>query len=353
MNISIGILGAALYLPPTVRSNDWWPSEVVARWQAGPRAPQPSAASSPGAARVMQALAEQAIDPFQGAVSRHVMADDMTVLDMAEQAGRLAIDRAGVNARDIDLLLTNTVLPDVLLGNPACQIHDRLGLPRRCFAMEATASTYSFMMQLSLAQAMITSGQAKLALLVQSCGASRAVEPEDPISPLFGDAATAVVVGRVSSGHGILGQAHHCDGRFPNLLIAGVRGGAWSDPGRGVIHVGDPAQMRALLLSTPETCKETIDAALANAQLATRDIGFFAMHQGTPWIRRVVQDYAGLGHTRYIDSFAQTGYLFASILPAGLVLAERAGLLANDDVVLATAGGTGMMFGSIVMRWGT
>ena len=355
MNISIGILGAALYLPPMVRSNDWWPSEVVARWQAAPRPPQPPAAatSSPGAARVMQALAEQAVDPFQGAVSRHVMADDMTVLDMAEQAARLAIGRAGVAARDIDLLLTNTVLPDVLLGNPACQIHDRLGLPRRCFAMETTASTYSFMMQLSLAQAMITSGQARLALLVQSCAAARAVDPGDPIAPLFGDAATAVVVGRVASGRGILGAAHHCDGRFPNLLIASVRGGAWSDPGRGVIHVGDPAQMRELLLSTPETCKETIDAALASAQLSPRDIGFFAMHQGTPWLRRVVQDWAGLGHTRYIDTFAQTGYLFACILPAGLVLAERAGLLATDDVVLATAGGTGMSFGSIVMRWGT
>jgi len=353
MNTSIGILGVALYLPATVRNNDWWPSDVVARWQANHRAPPRVEPSSPGAARVLQALAEQAVDPFQGAVSRHVMADDMTVLDMAEQAGRLAISRAGVDARDIDLLLTNTVLPDVLLGNPACQIHDRLGLPRRCFAMEATASTYSFMMQLSLAQAMILSGQAQLALLVQACGASRAVEVDDPISPLFGDGATAVVVGRVSSGRGILGAAHRCDGRFPKTLIAGVRGGAWSDPGRGVIHVADPAQMRALLLMTPETCKETIDGALESAQLSPRDIGFFAMHQGTPWIRRVVQDYAGLGHTRYIDSFAQTGYLFASIIPAGLVLAERAGLLADGDVVLATAGGTGMTFGSIVMRWGT
>jgi len=352
MVISVGIRGVGLYLPPIVRRNDWWPSDVVARWQQAERAPPPARPLSPGEARVVAAMSQQALDPFGGAVARHVMPDDMTVLDMAEQAARIAIARAGVAGSDIDLLLTNTVLPDVLLGNPACQVHHRLGLPRRCFAMETTAAAYSFVMQLSLAHAMITSGAARLALLVQSCGVSRAVDPEDPISPLFGDGATAVVIGQVATGRGLHAAVHHADGRFPDTLVASVPGGTWSDPGRGVVHVADAVQMREVFLGTADVCKESIDAVLARAGLAVNDIGFFAMYQGTPWIRRVVQDHAGLGHARSIDTFAQTGYLFAGILPAGLALAEQSGLLADDDLVLATGGGTGMTFGSIVMRWG-
>ena len=353
MNPSVGILGVALWLPPDVRTNDWWPRDVVARWKSDRRAPPPTGPLSAGATRVAAALAEQAVDPFQGAVARHVMSDAMTVFDMAEQAGRQAIARAGVAADQIDLLFTDTVLPDTLLGNPACQIHHRLGLPRRCFAMETGAVTYSFPMQLTLAETMIASGRARLALLVQACGPSRLLDFADPISPLFGDGATAAVVGRVGDGRGVLAAAHHCDGRFPNGLVAGVRGGAWSDPGRGVIHVADALQMRDVFLSTADVCKESIDAVLASAGLAASDVGLFAMHQGTPWLRRVVQDHAGLRDARSIDSFAQTGYLFAGTLPAGLALAERAGLVADDDLVLATGGGPGITFGSVAIRWGT
>jgi 3-oxoacyl-[acyl-carrier-protein] synthase III len=350
----VGIRGIGLYLPPIVRHNDWWPAEVVARWQAEraarPVAPPPEQLTE-GARRVMAAMAGLAQDPFQGAVARHVMPDDMTVLDMAEHAGRLAIARAGVGASDVDLLLTHTVMPDLLLGNPASQLHHRLGLPRRCFAMETTAAAHSFLMQLTLAEAMIAMGRARLALLVQASAATRSVEPDDPISPLFGDGATAVVVGPVAEGRGLLACTHHADGRYPASLVASVRGGVWSDPGRGVIHVANAAQMRDVFLQTAEVCREAIDATLDSVGLSPQDVEFFAMYQGTPWIRRVVQEHAGLEHARSIDSFAQTGYLFSAILPAGLALADQAGLLADDDLVLAAGGGTGITFGAVVMRW--
>lgn len=353
MAICVGIRSVGLYLPPIVHHNDWWPSDVVMRWRSVPPESPPDRPLNAGEARVAAALREHAGDAFGGVVTRHVMPDDMTVLDMAEQAARLAIARAGIAADDIDLLLTNTVVPDVLLGNPACQIQHRLGLPRRCFAMETAASTYSFLMQLTLAQAMISAGQAGVALLVQSCAASRCLDFEHPISPAFGDGATAAVVGRVSEGRGLLAAVHHSDGRFPNTLVAGTPGGTWSDPARGVIHVRDAVQMRDLFLTTADILKESIDAVLARAGLTTGDVGFFAMHQGTPWIRRVVQDHAGLGHARWIDTLSRIGYLFACIQPAALALGEQAGLLTDDDVVLAAGGGTGMTFGSVVMRWGT
>ncbi len=355
MKTSVGILGVGLSVPSIVRHNDWWPRDVVAGWTAArPTAPPPPATGlGPGAARVLAALAEQAADPFQGAVVRHVMPEGVTVLDLAEQAAREAIERAGVAAADIDLVLTHTVMPDVLLGNPATQVHHRLGLSRRCFAMETDAAAYSFLMQLSLAEAMIASGRARLALLVQACGASRLIDMADPTSVLFGDGATAVVVGRVAEGRGIQSTAHHVDGRYPDTLVASVPGAGWSAPGRGLIHVANPAQMRTLFLHTADVCKESIDAALADAGAAARDIEFFAMYQGTPWLRQVVQQHAGLAHARSLDTFPRTGYLFAAALPANLYYAAQDGLLRPGDLVLATGGGTGMTFGSTVLSWGT
>jgi 3-oxoacyl-[acyl-carrier-protein] synthase-3 len=282
-----------------------------------------------------------------------VLPDGLTVRDLADRAARAALDRAGVAIGDVDLLLTHTVMPDALLANAATRLHHRLGLPRRCLALETDAAAYAFLVQLGLAEAMIRAGRARRALLVQASGPSRWIDSSAPTAPLFGDGATAVVVGPVSPGRGVLAAAHFADGRYPSTLVASVPGGSWADPGRATIHVEDPQQMRALFLETADVCKESIDAVLADAGCLPRDIQFFAMYQGTPWLRRVVQEHTGLAHARSIDSFARTGYLFAAVLPAGLALAEQDGQLAPGDLVLATGGGTGMTFGSIILRWGT
>ncbi|MDB4963541.1 MAG: 3-oxoacyl-[acyl-carrier-protein] synthase [Myxococcales bacterium] len=350
----VGILGLGLYLPPEVRRNDWWPQKVVAGWSsaAGAMPPPPQGSMSEGTRRVLRALAQQDADPFQGAVERRVMTAGMSVLDMEEAAAREAIQRSGVDPSSIDLLLTHTVLPDYLLSNPATVLHHRLGLPKQCFAMPNDAAAYSFMMQLAVAEAMIASGRATCALLVQSCGASRMIDWHESRAPLFGDGATAVIVGRVSPGRGLRAAAHFADGRYPNTLIGSVPGGTWFDEGRGVIHVEDNAQMRDVFLRTADVCKEGIDAALAQARIGAAEIDFFAMYQGTPWLRQVVQDFAGLDKARSIETFATTGYLFSAILPAGLHFAEQANQLHDDDLVLLTGGGTGMTYGSIVLRWG-
>ena len=354
LEAGIGIRGIGLALPPKVRGNDWWPHDVVARWSAVRRPPPPAPVNpSPGMVHVLAALAEQAADPFQGTVSRHVITDGVTGLDLAERAATEALARAGVTAADVDVVLTHTVMPDVLLGNPATQLHARLGLPRRCFALETDGAAYAFMLQLSVAEAMIAAGRAKLALLVQTCAATPYVDMTDPTSVLFGDGATAVVVGPVRAGRGLIASAHHADGRFGNTLVASVPGGTWAAEGPGRIHVADPAMMRQVFLLTADVCKEGIDAVLADTGLATADITMFAMYQGTPWLRKVVQRYADLEHARSIDSFARTAYLFSAVLPAGLYFAEQEGRIADGDLVLATGGGTGMTFGSTVMRWGT
>lgn len=303
--------------------------------------------------RVLEAQAQQVRDPFLGAVERHILDRSQSIFDMEERAARAAIERAGIGADKIDLLLTNTTVPEVLLGNPACELHQRLGLPRACLATHLDVATHSFMMQLTLAEAMISAGRARYALLVQSCAPSRLLHEMDPIAPFFGDAATAVVVGPVSTGRGVLASVNFTDGRFPRTLVATVPGAAFYDDGHIQLHIADPRQMQSVFLLTADVCKESIDAALDAAGRKPRDVSFFCIHQGTPWLRRVVQEYADLAHTKSIETFQETGYLFASTIPAALATAQERRLLVAGDTAVIAGGGPGMTYGAAVLAWGT
>lgn len=351
MGTRVGIYGVGMYLPAEVRRNDWWPADVIAQWRP-PAAPGDAPVRSSPMTAVAAAMARQANDPFQGSRERRVMDTGWTVLDMEEHAARAALDRAGIEARQIDLLLTCTTPSDYQLTNSACALHERLGLPTACFTLHTDGAQHAFLLQLTLAEAMLVSGQARHALLVQSSAISRLLDYRSPLSPLFGDGATAVVVGRVTEGRGILGVSHRTDGRIPNALIASVPGHAWYEPGRAILHLADPVGMRDILLRTVEVSREGIEAALASAECAAADVDVFAMHQGMPWLRELVQQHAGLDDARSVDTFADTGHLFAAFVPSTLAIAETRGVLGDGDVVVIAGGGNGMTYGAAVVRWG-
>jgi 3-oxoacyl-[acyl-carrier-protein] synthase III len=349
---AVGILGIGVHLPSEVRRNDWWPPEIVAGWAAMRPDLPPPIIETEGQRRIVAALRAQRADPFRGAVERHVVSDGEALLDLEVAAAEQALARSGVPRDHIDLLLTHSVVPEFWMGNPACPLHDRLGLPIQCFAMHVDASAYSFSMQLAIAEAMITAGRAHYALLTQGCVSTPLVDMTDPWSPVFGDGATAVVVGPVRGERGILAAVHFADGRTPKTVIASVPGKAWWDEGRAYIHVADEDQMRTVFLSTADACKRSVDAAVAKAGVRLDQIGVLAAHEGTPWLRQVVREYVGLDHARSVDSFSTTGYIASALIPANLRLAQDQGILGDDDLVVLTGGGTGMTYGATVIRWG-
>jgi 3-oxoacyl-[acyl-carrier-protein] synthase-3 len=301
--------------------------------------------------RVLAAMAAHAFDPFLGVIERRVMPDGMTAADMETNAAERAITNAQIDRSEIDVLFTHTAVPEYLLSNTACALHRRLNLAPDCFTMQADASGYSFMMQLTLAEQMIATGRARNALLVQSAASSRLIDPEDPDSPSFGDGAAAVVVGTVQHG-GLLAAVHRTDGSHPRALVASMRGGRWYDEGRIVLHRADPSATARIFLETADRAEEVVSAALREAGYAPSDVDFFAVHQGTPWLRKVTQESTGLTRARFVDTFATTGYLFSASLPLVLETAQRQGLLTSGDLVVMHGGGVGSTYGAIVLRWG-
>jgi 3-oxoacyl-[acyl-carrier-protein] synthase III len=352
-HLRVGLLGVATYLPPDIRRNDWWPAALVDGWQRGaPPIPTPAASElTPGVRQVLAAMEEQARDPFLGVIERRVMAPTMTSHDMEREAAELAIARAGVARDEIDVLLTHTAVPEYLLSNSACELHRTLRLSPRCLAMQAEASGHSFLMQLTLAEAMIKAGGARHALLVQSTAASRLLDPEDPHGPLLGDGAAAVVVGRAPRG-GLLATVHRSDGSYPRALVASVRGGRWYDGGRIVLHRADPAAALQIFLETADRACEVIGAALAASGHTADEVALFAVHQGTPWLRAVTQQATGLTRARFVDTFATTGYLLGASIPLVLEQAQLRGLVAPGALAVLHGGGVGSTYGAAVVRWG-
>src|SRR5437868_2627100 len=105
---SVGILGIGVYLPETVRRNDWWPESVVARWRdkALHRVEHLPVALTDGVQRALDAMAEFRDDPFNGSVERRVMRDDEWSSEMETQAAERALADARVDAGQIDALIS-------------------------------------------------------------------------------------------------------------------------------------------------------------------------------------------------------------------------------------------------------
>lgn len=358
----VGILGVGAYLPDQVRTNDWWPEELVARWRqqapsslVGPRGEGEGEGLEPETEGIRLALAAmQALrdDPFKGTISRRIRPEDMLPSFMETRAAEEALARAGVERGEIGLVLGHSQVADNIGASTAPRIHEALGLRPECLCTTVEGACNSFLLQLELAEKMIRGGATRYALLVQSSGVSRLMRPEDPTSPWFGDGATAVVVGPVRQGRGLLGMAHFTDGSLYRTVILGSPRGPWyaGHPIQG--FVDDWKLARRMSLTLPDCGRRALEAALAKAGLSRDQVDFLATHQGTIWLRRVTQELVGLPNARAADTFTWTASLGAANAPFQLLVGEREGTLQDGSVVAAWTGGTGVTYSALVLRWG-
>ncbi len=354
---SVGILGLGAYLPPDVRTNDHWPAHVVASWAPPPRdrarepASQPTD-ETPGGAAVRRAMDALAGDPFQGSKQRHVMSPGMLASEMEIAAARDALARADVDASEIDAVIGFSFVPDLLCAPNACLVQAALGIRRDSFVLNLDTVCNSFQTQLELATALIRAGQAKKVLLFQSSSLTVLAPFEAPFAPLFGDGATAQVIGAVSDGRGVLASAHICDASLYGGLPGGIPGKRWYEDGRTVIYLADRVKSRQMLHAVTDQATEVIGRALAEAKLERNDVDFLATHQASAWFREVVQTHVGLPRARSVDTFTTAASLSAANIPFVLATADREGMLKDDGIVVTFGGGGGVTVGSFVLRWG-
>jgi 3-oxoacyl-[acyl-carrier-protein] synthase-3 len=355
---AIGILGLGTFLPPAVRKNDWWPTDVVERWHdrmahRATRAESPADNLTSGARRTLAAMAEFASDPFRGSIERRIMAADMTAAEMEAIAAREAMNRAGVRPDEIDVILSQTPVPDHLMVNNACVTHRLLDLPRRCLAIGTEGACNAFALHMSIAEGLVASGRARNVLSVHSSAITRVHGPTEPHSAWWGDGAAAAVIGPVSAGKGLLTSVHHADGNQCDALVLGTGPDKrWWEEGAITTHSVNREATRNMLFGMVDRGGTAIKEALSGAGLAPSQVDFYASHQSTPWLTRETKAEAGLDRAKTIITFPYLANMNSVNVPFILAAGEREGLIGDGSIVATFSGGLGETWSSMVLRWG-
>jgi 3-oxoacyl-[acyl-carrier-protein] synthase-3 len=357
--MQVGILGIGTYLPEQVRRNDWWPTSYVEAWRQK-RINRMTRGAVPddvpitaGVRIVLEEMQAMEGDPFDGGRERRVIAEDMKSSDMEVLAAQRAIADAGISPHDIDVLLLQSTCPDYVITNNAAAVQDRIGLRQRLLSVETQGACNGFLLQLQLAEQVLRSGQSRYALLVQSSPLSRLMDPKEPFSVWFGDGATAVVVGAVPDGRGLLAMSTRSDGSVHRALVGTVdEKQPWHETGSVRIRALEPLLGRKMLLTSADLGKQALDDVMTEAGVEPSHVDFFACHQASSWFRRATQKLVGFDHARTVDTFPWAGNLAGANLPLVLDVARKESLLSDGDLVAMYAGGAGMTWSAALLRWG-
>jgi 3-oxoacyl-[acyl-carrier-protein] synthase III len=118
------------------------------------------------------------------------------------------------------------------------------------------------------------------------------------------------------------------------------------------MYVENNDAARGMVMAIHDAVKSMIEVSLAEAHVEKSEVAFLAAHQATIWFGEVIQAHAGLVNAKRVNTFPWTTSLSGCNLPTVMAIAEREGLLREDDVTVMFSGATGMTAGALVCRWG-
>jgi 3-oxoacyl-[acyl-carrier-protein] synthase-3 len=277
---------------------------------------------------------------------RHFAAAGETASSMGLAACRAALDQAGASAADVDAVIVATATPDSAFPSTASRIQGGLGITRG-FAFDLSAACTGFIYALSVADAMIRTGQARGVLVVGAEIYSRILDWSDRgTCVLFGDGAGAVfVVAGQGSARGLLSTHLHSDGRHGDILQ--VDGGAGSTGGTGVVRMAG----REVFKHAVTKLASAVDEALAANGLGHDDVTWLVPHQANIRIIEAMGRKLHLGLDRVVVTVDRHANTSAASIPLALSEATRDGRIKPGDLVLMEAIGGGLTWGAALARF--
>ena len=289
-----------------------------------------------------------------GIKERRIARDDESLTSFAFPAADRALEAAGVDGSEIDLVLCATVCPDKPFPATACLIQEHIGAPKAP-AFDLSAACTGFLYGLGVASQFIATGWANKALVVGGEVLSKIVDWEDRATcVLFGDGAGAVVLEATDEpDRGILSVAMHADGSYGDLI---------QKPGGGSLHpttVETLAQgLDFIKMKGNETFKvavrslaEVSEQALAGCGKTAEDVDWFIPHQANRRIIDAVGQRLAIREGRTVVNIERYGNTSAASVPIALDELERSGDLKEGDLLLMSAFGSGLTWGSAAVRW--
>src|SRR6266700_5536479 len=271
-----------------------------------------------------------------GIKQRRKAAPDEYTSQFAVRASREAIERAGIDPAEIDLILCATVTPDQILPSTACLIQAELGA-HKAAAMDIVAACSGFLYGLSMAGAMISDGQSKYVLVIGAEILTRYVDYTDRSTcVLFGDGAGAAILAPVESDRGILSVKIRSDGRYEEQLYApggGTKGGFTAETiarGDHFFKMKGNEVFKVAVRSMAEISRNV----LCEAGLKTDDIDLFIPHQANQRITDAMANALNVDESKVFSNIAKHGNTSSASIPIGLDECVESGRIKKDDVIL-------------------
>jgi len=288
-----------------------------------------------------------------GIKRRHIADKETASSDLATEAARMAITRAGLTAEDIDLILLATVTPDKPLPSTACIVQDNLGAMNAA-VMDIVAACSGFLYGLSLAKGMIESDQANNVLVIGVETLSKIVNWHDRNTcVLFGDGCGAAVVQASYIPGGIIGTFLKSNGKLANLLTVPAGGGRMPlnpvNIGNGdrFIHMAG----REVYKKAVKAMEEAGVAALKRTGLTGDDISLMIPHQANIRIIDSTAKRLAIPPERVYVNIQEYGNTSAASIAIALDEAMTGNRIRTGDKVLLVAFGAGFTWGSVIVEF--
>jgi len=325
MTIYSRITGTGSYLPPRRLSN----ADLVAEL----------------AAQGIESSDEWIVERT-GIRARHFVDAGVGSSDLGAEAARKAIEAAGCQPSDIDLIIVATSTPDMVFPSTAALLQNKLGIAG-CPVFDVQAVCSGFIYAMTVADAMIKTGTAKRALVIGAEVFSRILDFKDRTTcVLFGDGAGAVVL-EASETPGILATDIHADGKYSEILcVPGhVSGGA---------ILGDPVLKmdgQAVFKLAVGVLEETARASLAKAGLNDSDIDWLIPHQANIRIMQSTARKLKMSMDKVIVTVDQHGNTSAASIPLALDHGVRSGQITKGQTLMLEGVGGGFTWGSVLLKY--
>ncbi|MEK5429962.1 beta-ketoacyl-ACP synthase III [Lysinibacillus sp. FSL R7-0073] len=274
-----------------------------------------------------------------GIEERHFAADDQETSDLAVAAAKEAIAKAGITPEEIGLVLVATVTQDQTFPSVACMVQEQLGAVNAA-AMDQAAACAGFIYSLVTAKHFVEANTYKYVLVVGVEKLSKVIDWNDRnTAVLFGDGASAAVIGPVSEGRGILSFELGADGTGgKNLYLTK----------QDTIAMNGREVFKFAVRQMGESAVTVLD----KAGLTKEDVDFLVPHQANIRIMESARERLELPPEKMSKTIHKYGNTSAASIGISLVDELEAGKIKEDDLLVLVGFGGGLTWGAVAMRWG-
>jgi 3-oxoacyl-[acyl-carrier-protein] synthase III len=290
-----------------------------------------------------------------GIRQRHIVDAGVATSDLAAEAARKAIEKAGLTPDDIDVIIVGTVTPDMLFPSTACLVQAKIGA-NKAWGFDLSAACSAFTYALTVGNTIVASGGAKNALVIGADVMSSIIDYTDRATcVLFGDGAGAVVLAPSSDDSiGILDFDHKIDGTGGPALCMPAGGSRMPATHQTVddrlhyVKQDGQAVFKFAVRNTGEICERL----LTRNRLTGDDLDLFVSHQANKRIILSAAEKIGMPEEKVVINIDKFGNTTAATIPLALNDAVESGRLKKGDLILLTSVGAGFTVGSVLVRWG-